>query len=124
MRPQDVFDAATLGGARYLGRDDLGRLAPGAKADIIVVNLQQVFYGAVHDPIKSLIELGSGRDVETVIVDGQSFIEGGKAMQIAEAALLAETQAEAERLAHAIPTWHWTGKALDEIAPPSYPVRQ
>jgi 5-methylthioadenosine/S-adenosylhomocysteine deaminase len=123
-RPQDVFDAATLGGARYLGRDDLGRLAPGAKADIIVVNLQQVYYGAVHDPIKSLIELGSGRDVETVIVDGQSLIEGGKAMQIDEAALLAETQAEAERLAHAIPTWHWTGKPLDEIAPPSYPVRQ
>src|SRR5437016_4747238 len=28
-RPQDVFDAATLGGARHLGRDDLGRLAPG-----------------------------------------------------------------------------------------------
>src|SRR5882672_2026275 len=30
----EVFEAATLGGARALGRDDLGRLAPGAKADI------------------------------------------------------------------------------------------
>lgn len=123
-RPQDVFDAATLGGARYLGRDDLGRLAPGAKADIIVVNLQQVYYGAVHDPIKSLVELGSGRDVETVIVDGQVLVEAGRATRMDEAKLLAETQAEAHRLAEATPDWHWTGKALDEIVPPSYPVRR
>ena len=121
--PRDVFDAATLGGARYLGRDDLGRLAPGAKADVIVINLQQVYYGAVHDPIKALVELGSGRDVETVIVDGQVLIEAGKATRVDEAKLLAETQAEAERLAHAIPEWHWTGKPLDEIVPPSYPIR-
>ena len=120
---RDVFDAATLGGARYLGRDDLGRLAPGAKADIIVIDLAQIYYGAVHDPIKSIVELGSGRDVETVIVDGQPLIEGGKALRMDEAKLLAETQAEADRLAHAIPTWHWSGKTLDEIAPPSYPIR-
>src|SRR5579862_3769823 len=34
-KPRDVFRAATLGGASALGRDDLGRLAPGAKADIL-----------------------------------------------------------------------------------------
>ena len=45
-RPQDVFDAATLGGARHLGRDDLGRLAAGAKADIIVVDLRQMHYAS------------------------------------------------------------------------------
>ena len=31
----EVFDAATLAGARALGRDDIGRLAPGARADIV-----------------------------------------------------------------------------------------
>src|SRR5262250_2067868 len=35
----EVFEAATLGGARALGRDDLGRLAPGAKADLLIVDL-------------------------------------------------------------------------------------
>jgi len=122
-RPQDVFDAATLGGARHLGRDDLGRLAPGAKADIIVVDLLQMHYGAVHDPIKSLVECGSGRDVETVIVDGQTLIENNRALKLDEAALLRSVQAEGERLWHAVPQWHWSAKPLDDIVPPSYPVR-
>src|SRR3989449_41905 len=122
-RPQDVFDAATLGGARHLGRDDLGRLAPGAKADIIVVDLRHLHYGAVHDPIKALVDCGSGRDVETVIVDGQVLVEGGRAARIDEQALLNDVQAEGERLWKAIPQWHWTGKPLDEIVPPSYPIR-
>src|SRR5262249_54381184 len=37
---RDVFEAATLGGARALGRDDLGRLTPGAKADIVIIDLE------------------------------------------------------------------------------------
>jgi cytosine/adenosine deaminase-related metal-dependent hydrolase len=122
-RPQDVFDAATLGGARSLGRDDLGRLAPGAKADVIVVDLLQAHYGAIHDPIKALVECGSGSDVETVIVDGQPLIESGKPTRMDEAALLAAVQAEGERQWHAVPDWHWSGKAIDDVVPPSYPVR-
>jgi cytosine/adenosine deaminase-related metal-dependent hydrolase len=122
-RPRDVFDAATLGGARHLGRDDLGRLAPGAKADVIVVNLRRMHYGAVHDPVKLLVECGSGSDVETVIVDGQILVENGTATRVDETALLAAVQAEAERYWGAVPDWHWTGKPLDEVAPPSYPIR-
>ena len=87
-RPRDVFDAATLGGARFLGRDDLGRLARGAKADVVVINLRQLHHGAVHDPIKSLVECGTGGDVETVIVDGQVLVESGRAVRMDEDALL------------------------------------
>jgi cytosine/adenosine deaminase-related metal-dependent hydrolase len=122
-KPRDVFDAATLGGARHLGRDDLGRLAPGAKADIVVIDLRQVHYGAVHDPIKAVVECGSGRDVETVIVDGQLLVEGGTALRLDEAALLREVQAEGERLWQAVPEWHWTGTTVDEVVPPSYPIQ-
>ena len=123
-QPRDVFDAATLGGARFLGRDDLGRLTPGAKADVIVVDLLQMHHGAVHDPIKSLVECGSGRDVETVIVDGEVLIEGGQALRVDERALLAAVQAEGERLWRAVPEWHHSGRPVDEIVPPSYPVRE
>ena len=121
--PRDVFDAATLGGATHLGRDDIGRLAVGAKADIIIVDLLQVHYGAVHDPIKALVECGSGRDVETIIVDGETLIEQGKVLRFDEATMLREVQSEGERLWQAVPEWHWTGKRIDEIVPPSYPVR-
>jgi cytosine/adenosine deaminase-related metal-dependent hydrolase len=123
-RPQDVFDAATLGAARMLGRDDLGRLERGAKADIVVIDLLQTHHGAVHDPIKSLIECGDGRDVETVIVDGQVLVEGCRPTRLDEQALLAAVRAEGERLWHAVPEWHWSGKTLDEIVPPSYPIRE
>src|SRR5262245_13272244 len=69
----EVFEAGTLGGARALGRDDLGRLAPGAKADIVVIDLttrDTLRFGPVRDPIKALVECGIGDDVVTVIVDG------------------------------------------------------
>ena len=39
VRSEDYYDAATIGGADALRRDDLGRLAPGAKADITVFDL-------------------------------------------------------------------------------------
>ena len=69
-----VYEAATLGGSRSLGRSDLGRLSPGAKADIILINLKggdSLRYGPVRDPIKSLVECGIGDDVDTVIVGGE-----------------------------------------------------
>jgi len=122
-KPRDVFDAATLGGANHLGRDDIGKLAVGAKADIIVIDLLQVHYGAVRDPIASLVECGSGNDVDTIFVDGEILLEKKKAVRFDEAALLSEVQKEGERMWESVPEWHWTGKTVDEISPFSYPVK-
>jgi len=121
-KPRDVFDAATIGGAAHLGRDDIGRLAVGAKADIIVVDLQQVHYGAVRDPIAALVECGNGRDVDTIIVDGRMLVENGRAVGFDEAEMLREVQAEGERQWRAVPDWHWSEKSVDEIVPLSYPI--
>jgi cytosine/adenosine deaminase-related metal-dependent hydrolase len=122
-KPKDVFDAATLGGARALGRDDLGRLAPGAKADLLIVNLQGMQFGAVRDPIKSLVECGSASDVETVVIDGRTLVEGGQSLGVDETALLRSIQEAGERSWEAAPNWHWSGASVEEIAPMSYPVR-
>jgi 5-methylthioadenosine/S-adenosylhomocysteine deaminase len=73
--PRDVFNAATLGGAGMLGRDDLGKLQKGAKADITIVNLRDIAFGAVRDPIRSLMESAVSRDVRTVIVDGETLVD-------------------------------------------------
>jgi cytosine/adenosine deaminase-related metal-dependent hydrolase len=74
---RDVFNAATLGGAKALGRDDLGCLSPGAKADIVVVDLTGIHMALTHDPIKTLVYFGSQRDIDTVIVDGKTIVEDG-----------------------------------------------
>jgi len=55
MSTTDVFDAATIGGARALGRDDIGRLAPGCRADFVVVDATHPRMQPNHDPVRSLI---------------------------------------------------------------------
>jgi 5-methylthioadenosine/S-adenosylhomocysteine deaminase len=77
----EVFEAATLNGAKSLGREDIGRLCTGAKADIILIDLTghgTLRYGPVRDPIKSLVECGIADDIETVIVDGIVRMENRK----------------------------------------------
>jgi 5-methylthioadenosine/S-adenosylhomocysteine deaminase len=117
----DVFTAATLGGARALGRDDLGRLAPGAKADIVVVNMRALRIGPYRDPIKALVHCATGDDVDRVIVDGRTVVEDGHVVGVDERALLADAQREAERLWATVPEWHWQQLATDEFSPPSFP---
>lgn len=118
---RDVFNAATLGGAKALGREDLGRLAPGAKADIAIVDLSNLRIGPFHDPIRALVNCASSADVETVIVDGRVVVEGGRVKGVDEDALLAEVQAASERQWAALPEHHWQGLSVDEYSPPSFP---
>src|SRR5579859_2031065 len=121
-RAQDVFDAATLGGAKALGRDDLGRLSAGALADIVLVDLRGLHFGAVHDPIRSLVEYGSAGDIDTVIVNGRTLVSGRQALVVDEPALRAAVQESGERAWAATPEWHWRQATVDAVAPMSYPV--
>jgi 5-methylthioadenosine/S-adenosylhomocysteine deaminase len=121
--PRDVFNAATLGGARMLGRDDLGRLRKGAKADIAIVNLRDIAFGAVLDPIRSLVETAVSRDVRTVIVDGETLVDNGKYLRLNEEELLDKVQTKGEQVWDSLSKWHWTGKTIDEVVPPSFRIR-
>jgi len=52
-----------LGGARSVGRTDIGRLEPGARADIVIIDMtgrNTLRMGPVRDPIKSLVDCGIG----------------------------------------------------------------
>jgi len=121
--PRDVFNAATLGGAKMLGRNDLGRLARGAKADITIINLRDIAFGAVRDPIRSLMETAASRDVRTVIVDGETLVDNGKYLRLNEEELLAQVQTKGDEVWDSVPKWHWTGKSIDEVVPPSFRMR-
>src|SRR5262249_7167393 len=79
----------------------IGRLAPGALADIIIVDLSgrdTLRYGPVRDPVKSVVECGVGDDVDTVIVDGKVVMEGAVIPGVDFAKLRAQAQAAAEQI--------------------------
>ena len=67
----DVFNAATLGGARALGRDDLGRIAAGAKADLLIWNAESLTMAPVRDPIRNIVYSAQAEDLESVVIDGR-----------------------------------------------------
>ncbi|HWP60862.1 MAG TPA: amidohydrolase family protein [Candidatus Acidoferrales bacterium] len=122
-RPERVFNAATVWGAKALGRDDLGKLAPGAKADIVIVNLRTARYGPVRDPITALVEYGSGADVETVIVNGEVVVSEGRSTRVDEDELYARAEAAAKRAWDNWPKRDWAGRSVEEIVPPAFPTR-
>jgi cytosine/adenosine deaminase-related metal-dependent hydrolase len=120
----DVFDAATSGGARSLGRDDIGRLAPGAKADIVVIDMtgrDSLRYGPVRDPIKSLIDCGIGDDIETVIVNGQVCLSNGVIPGISFQNLRQSAQQAAERIWERWAEWDPQGRTAEQMSPWSFP---
>jgi len=120
----EVFEAATLGGAHTVGRDDIGRLAPGAKADITIIDLSggdTLRFGPVRDPIKSLVDCGIGNDVHTVIVDGVVRMENGRISGIDFAALRSQAQAVGERVWSGWQNWDPLGRTADEMSPYAFP---
>jgi 5-methylthioadenosine/S-adenosylhomocysteine deaminase len=121
----EVFEAATLGGARAVGRDDLGRLAPGAKADIVLVDLatrDTLRFGPVRDPIKALVECGIGDDVVTVIVDGVVRMRDRVIPGVDLASVRREAQAAAEAVWQGVHEWDPLGRTADQMSPWSFPL--
>ena len=121
----EVFTAATLGGARALGRDDLGRLAPGAKADLIIIDLSgrdTLRFGPVRDPIKSLVECGIGDDVETVIVDGVVRMRDRAIPGVDLEGLRRQAQAAGEEVWSGLPEWDPLHRTAAQMSPWSFPL--
>jgi cytosine/adenosine deaminase-related metal-dependent hydrolase len=119
---REVFNAATLDGARALGRDDIGRLAPGAKADLIIVDFKRLHIGPVDDPIKTLVYAANGTDVETVIVDGRVVVEGGQVPGINEGDLMRDAAAAHLWQKGQFIAQHPRGEPVDALFPSTYPV--
>jgi guanine deaminase len=74
----------TLGGARALGFDSVGTFAPGADADVVVLDPASVPFGrrtrgddSIEDALSRLIALGDERSVRATYVDGRLWKERG-----------------------------------------------
>ncbi len=88
----DVFEAATLAGARALGRSDIGRIALGAKADFSIIDLKHAAMQPVYDPLRNLLHCAAERAIEAVYVDGREVVKGGRPVHLDYDGALAELQ--------------------------------
>ncbi|MGE0802876.1 MAG: amidohydrolase family protein [Lautropia sp.] len=79
---RDIFTMATAGGADALGRPDLGRLAAGCKADVVLLRIDTFKATPLYDPFKFLVLAANGEDVDTVIVDGRTIVKGGEVLHV------------------------------------------
>jgi 8-oxoguanine deaminase len=74
---REALEIATLGGARVLGRDDIGCIAPGMAADLIAIDLDRAsFAGAIHDPVAALV-LCEVNSVDYSFIDGRRVVDQG-----------------------------------------------
>jgi cytosine/adenosine deaminase-related metal-dependent hydrolase len=93
----DVFNAATLAGAKALGRDDLGRIAPGAKADLLLWEGESLFMTPLRDPIRNLVYSAQAEDLNTVMIDGELVMRDRKIPGVDIGQLARAVQADASR---------------------------
>lgn len=116
------FRAATLGGARALGRDDLGRLAPGAKADLVVIDLADPRVGPVDDPIRTMLMNCGGGNVSSVVIDGRTVMKGKRLPGVDEEAMRVRAQGYFERMKAAYTTRDHLRRPTSELFPSSFQV--
>ncbi|HEY3049060.1 MAG TPA: amidohydrolase family protein, partial [Polaromonas sp.] len=94
----DLYNAATLGGAKALGRDDLGRLATGAQADIVVFDLKAPHLGPFFDPLKNLLVAGRGTDCRASYIGGRCVMKDFEVCGIDMHALQDQANRQFEKL--------------------------
>ncbi|MCZ7454751.1 amidohydrolase family protein [Rhizobium rhizogenes] len=122
VRSADLFDAATIGGARALGRSDLGHLSKGARADIAVFDLDDTVMAPSVDPITTIVTGGSGKITRAVFVDGRLSMRSRQVANIDMERARVQAQAQFDGLIAKYPERSWANPPVSEIFPPSYPV--
>jgi cytosine/adenosine deaminase-related metal-dependent hydrolase len=122
VRSCELFDAATLGGARALGRTDIGRLAAGARADIAVFRLDDPFMTPSVDPVTTLVMGGSGKVTQAVFVDGRLSMLDGRLAGLDMADARRRAQAQFDGLVAKYPHRSWQHPPVEALFAPSYPL--
>ena len=93
----DALRMATVEGARCLGRDDIGTLEAGKRADVALFDLRDVGYSGAGDALAALLLCAPTR-VDTLIVEGRVVVEGGELKTIALDPVLARHRRLAARM--------------------------
>jgi cytosine/adenosine deaminase-related metal-dependent hydrolase len=89
----ELIEAVTATAAGVINRPDLGVIAPGATADLTVVDMTHPHLQPLYDPRRGLIALANRANIDQVIVDGRILIDAGRSMQSDETAIVAAATA-------------------------------
>jgi 5-methylthioadenosine/S-adenosylhomocysteine deaminase len=86
----EAFRAATTGGARALGlHGQIGAIRVGHRADLTLIRLDDPGFVPLNSAVRQLVYAGSPRAVDTVIVDGDIVVSGGRPTRADEGELKA-----------------------------------
>jgi cytosine/adenosine deaminase-related metal-dependent hydrolase len=101
-----AWSMATAGGAQVAGDPDgLGAVAPGRRADLVLLDLDSAVFTPLNDPLNHVVFSSTRTAVRSVMVGGRWALRDGRVLGVDEAALLAEArelgQAVLERHAEA-----------------------
>jgi 5-methylthioadenosine/S-adenosylhomocysteine deaminase len=118
----ELFHAATIGGATALGREDIGRLSVGAKADLVLLDLDAPGMRPVRDPLRSFFFSAADRAVHHVFVDGRQVVKDGEVATIDRRGLSASLQQSQQAFIRNAPYVDFRGRTADEISPTSLRV--
>ncbi|MCY4525047.1 MAG: amidohydrolase [Anaerolineaceae bacterium] len=101
IRPRELLDLATRGGAEGLGLgDEIGELAPGRRADLIVIDRNGPGWAPVtgNDPFTALVYSVNGSQVRDVMVDGRWLMRERQLLTMDYRAAATRLNADARRL--------------------------
>jgi guanine deaminase len=99
LSTDEVFRAATEGGARALGfGDKLGRIAPGYKADIVFLDLANVNWLPFNNAVNQIVHTEDGNAVHSVMVGGRMAVENRQLVGVDMAALARRVEDARARL--------------------------
>lgn len=85
---EEAFEFATIGGAKAFGVAQLGKIAPGYKADFVGYRLDALSFVPLNHPLRQLVYAETGAAVDLVVVDGVAVMRDGKLTQVNEQALI------------------------------------
>ena len=89
----EALKMATINGAKALGLDEeIGSVAVGKKADLILFNFRAPHLTPKHDIIAHLVYAAKSSDIETVLVDGKILMENHRLLEINEEEILDKSQ--------------------------------
>ena len=96
LAARDALRLGTRGGARVLGRDDVGSLEPGKCADLAVWRLDALSFGGADDPVAALV-LTAPHRVDRLLVGGEDVVRDGVLVRANEGEIAREHRAQARR---------------------------